>query len=72
MPEIDHSRVLKGKIVSFDTTTWWGEVQYDLTILQFHGTCFRGMTAHYMPKVGDKVNIVLNSAGRLLSVEGRK
>lgn len=68
----DQSAKLKGRIVAFDANTWWGEVCYDLTTFPFHGTSYRGLTTNNLPKVGDPVTIILNQAGRLLSVEYRK
>jgi hypothetical protein len=57
--------------VSFDASTWWGEVCYDLTVLPFHGTSFQGITHEYLPKPGMMVTIILNGEYRLLSVEHR-
>lgn len=65
----DHSKLLKGEILEFNERTWWGIVSYDLTTLEFHGTCYRGCSSSNLPKVGQKVTIILNRAGYLLSVE---
>lgn len=67
----DHSQVLKGVVVDFDERTWWGRVSYDLTTLEFHGTCYRGCSADRLPVAGQKVTIILNRDGKLLSVENR-
>lgn len=62
---------IKGRVVSFNENTWWGEVCYDLTVLPFHGTCFRGITHEYLPKPGMMVTIIFNGDFNLLSVEHR-
>lgn len=65
------SQVLEGQVVDFDERTWWGRVCYDSTTIDFHATCYRGASKHHLPKPGQKVTIILNGLGNLLSVEGR-
>ena len=58
-------RPLIGKIVAFDRMTCRGEAVYDLSPVRFHSTCFQGRG---WPRVGQKVEIVFNAKGELISL----
>lgn len=58
---------LFGKVVSFDRDTCVGEVQYDLTVMRFHSTSYQGIYNGW-PRVGARVEIVLNKRGELVSL----
>lgn len=58
---------LFGKVVAFDRNTCVGVVQYDLTPMRFHSTSYRGRNNGW-PRVGVRVEIVLNHRGELVSL----
>lgn len=60
--------IVRGKIVSFDQNTWWGEVTYDMTVLPFHGTTVHGAWPDSYSLVGREVEIHFNHKGNLLSL----
>jgi hypothetical protein len=59
---------VRGKIVAFDRSTWWGEAQYDLTIVEFHGTSVNGMTSDTTDLIGRECDLLFNDSGRLFDV----
>lgn len=59
---------VNARVVSFDESTLVGEVAYDLTVLRFHSTSFQSDSSFRWPRVGEKVFVVFNSSGELLSV----
>ena len=59
---------VNGRVVAFNENTLWGEVCYDLTVLPFHGTSFRGVD---WPKPGMMVTIVFSDSWNILLVEPR-
>jgi len=67
------SRSAIGVILSFNESTWWGEVELTPPSkgrIEFHATCFVGATTGGLPKIGDRVQVIYSDAtkGRLLSV----
>lgn len=58
---------LFGKVVAFNRNTCVGEVQYDLTVMRFHSTSYQGRNNGW-PRVGARVEIVLNRQGTLVSL----
>ncbi len=56
---------LFGTVVAFDRDTCFGVVQYDLTPIRFHSTSYQGRG---WPRVGVRVEIVLNRRGELVSL----
>lgn len=63
---------VRGKIVAFDPRTWWGEAVYDLTTVEFHGSCVNGMrTGDAVRLVGRDADLLFNDNGDLYDVRLR-
>ena len=61
---------MTGKVAAYDRRTWWGKATYGREkIVEFHGTCVRGMTTSFAPRVGDDCVLIFNDDHKLLSVE---
>ena len=56
-------------VTSFDFNRLRGVVDNGDRFIAFHSTTFRARTSRW-PEVGEKVEVVFNNAGELLSVEG--
>lgn len=68
----NNPRMRRGVVTRFNRTTWWGSVKLDEgRSIEFHGTCYRGMTARYAPAVQQPVLVIFSdeTRDRLLSVE---
>ena len=61
---------MTGVVKSFDPNTLRGVVIVDGAELRFHSTSFQADSAFRWPRVGERVEIVKNHAGDLLSVHG--
>lgn len=61
--------MIVGEVVAFDRETCCGRVRVDLEIFPFHSTSFNASTFRW-PRVGERVEVVLNSHGELLALHG--
>jgi hypothetical protein len=53
----------KGRIQSFDPSTWWGAVEVSSSahpVMKFHGTCFLVNAPQRLPEVGEEVLVVFS------------
>jgi len=67
------SRMLAGRILKFNRSTWWGLLSLAPAReapMAFHATCYVGASSRSLPSVGDFVRVTFSddSRTRLLSI----
>lgn len=57
-----------GAVIRFDRETCWGVLVSEGRRREFHSTCFHGGRPARFPRVGEKVEVVLNERDAIVEV----
>lgn len=57
-------RFRHGVVTRFSNTTWWGRIKLDgeERSIDFHGTCYYGMSLNHEPSVHQRVVVIFGFA----------